>query len=125
MYVGDELLSDEPEAYWLRLRSEPLPQAEWTRNDINWALAYWTPRAGRAAWRPLIRVNKSLKATKAVVSDAMLEYLLWHELCHHILPGNGHDSEFRRLEHKWPEAATRDFELDDICRHYQVGTTAH
>ena len=34
----------------------------------------------------------------------MLEFLLWHEFLHDVLPGRGHDAEFRRLKATWPDA---------------------
>ena len=55
-----------------------------------------------------------LQAPRAQISDELSEYLLWHELVHHVLPGRGHDAEFRRLEALWPNFAKLDHELDSI-----------
>jgi predicted metal-dependent hydrolase len=49
------------------------------------------------------------------VPDELLEYVLWHEICHHLRSANGHDPESRRLEHLWPNAVGLDHELDTLA----------
>jgi superfamily II DNA or RNA helicase len=97
------------------LQNAYLPPAEWTRFPVKGAWAYWHPRLhGRARGKPVIRVNCALQGPTTQISDELLEYLLWHELIHHVLPGRGHDAEFRRLESLWPDFAKLDHELDSI-----------
>jgi predicted metal-dependent hydrolase len=57
------------------------------------------------------------------VPDELIEYLLWHEICHHLRPSHGHDHEFRRLEHLWPDAVTLDHELDSLPERLAFGVT--
>jgi predicted metal-dependent hydrolase len=77
--------------------------------------------AGSTRGRPEIRINKQLQAPTTQIADELLEYLLWHELCHHVLPGRGHDAEFRRLESLWPDFARLDHELDTLHERFNLG----
>jgi predicted metal-dependent hydrolase len=38
------------------------------------------------------------------VPDEVLQFLIYHEILHNLLPGQGHDSEFREYEADWPGA---------------------
>jgi superfamily II DNA or RNA helicase len=97
----------------VRIRLGDPPQVKWTRRVVSSTLAHWSIQLlGQRAGEQVIRVNLLLSATRDVVSDEMLEYLLWHELLHSLLPGQGHDAEFRELEARWPEAASLDAEFD-------------
>jgi predicted metal-dependent hydrolase len=52
------------------------------------------------------------------VPDALLEYLLYHELLHHLLPGEGHDAEFNELEARWPDRDALDLCLATFHEHW-------
>ena len=111
---GWQLLVNEEE-YKGRLVNAELPSAEWSRKPRKGSWAYWTPRIrGRSKGRTYINVNCVLRAPASQVPDELLEFLLWHELCHDLTPNQGHDAEFRRLEAIWPDAQRYDHALDDI-----------
>lgn len=75
-----------------------------SRRPLRDAWAYWNIRLkGNSAGQPMIIVNQLLQTTPEAVPDAVLEYLLYHELLHHVLPGQGHDGQFRRLEELWSD----------------------
>lgn len=120
---GRELLLSEPD-YEVVLADKPwLPRADWTRKPITSSWAYWSwRRTTRARDKPVIRVNRALQAHRTQVSDELLVYLVWHELCHHLLPGRGHDAEFRRLEALWPDHLVLDNELDTLHERFKIGT---
>jgi len=119
---GRELLLAEPD-YEDLLAGEWLPRVNWTRRPITSSWAYWSwRRTTRARDKPVIRVNRALQALHRQVSDELLVYLVWHELCHHLLPGRGHDAEFRRLEALWPDHLVLDNELDTLHERFKIGT---
>jgi len=118
--AGVSLLAAES-AYDGWLDADELPEIDWTRRDVQAVWAYWSWRKGaRARDKPVIRINLALKAPKTQISDDLLKYLIWHELCHHLTPGQGHDAEFRRLEGLWPEHARLDHELDTLHEAYAM-----
>ena len=103
------------------LRGEYLPAVEWTRRPVKSTYAYWAPRiGGRAKGSPVIRVNRCLQAPTTQISDELLQFLLWHELSHQLLPGRGHDAEFRRLESTWPDFTRLDYELDTLHERFDL-----
>ena len=105
-----------------RMPSKP-PPLRWTFRPIPSAWAYWTKTtSGKAAGKAVIRLNLALQAPRSVVSDELLEYLVFHELLHDLLPGQGHDAEFRRLEGLWPGADTLDYQLDALQERYTLRT---
>lgn len=77
---------------------------DWTPGVTDASFAHWSrKRSGKGAGNiETIRVNLLLKAPKRDVPDSVLEFLVYHEILHHLLPGNGHDSYFRELEGRWP-----------------------
>ena len=114
-----QLLEGEPALEGLH--NENLPSVGWTRGPIQGAWAYWSLRmSGPAAGKPIVRVNRMLQAPCTQVSDDLLRYLLFHEMLHNILPGRGHDAEFRRLEAMWPNADQLDFELDTLHEQFDI-----
>lgn len=118
--LGRDLLAAEPD-YKERLAPSELPRVEWTRTPVKSLWAYWVPTiTGRGKGNAHIRVDLALRAPSAQVSDELLEFLLWHELCHHLTPNQGHDAEFRRLEALWPDAARLDQALDELSLTYEV-----
>lgn len=95
-----------------RLADPPSVEVNWTRRVVITTWAHWSIKlSGQNAGRQVIRVNRLLKSTPEVVPDALLEYLLYHELLHHLLPGQGHDAEFYDLEAKWPDRDQLDLRL--------------
>lgn len=108
------LVADEPEYAGL-LERDRLPEVDWTMRPGRTTWAHYSWRSStRARGNPVIRVNLALRAPKSQISDALLEYLLWHELCHHLVPERGHDVEFRRVEALWPDHLALDHELDTL-----------
>ena len=93
--LADEFSSDADLEARLNVTHLPIRFSRGPRGD---AWAYWSLKAGQ----PTIVVNKLLETTPAAVPDETLEYLIYHELLHHLLPGQGHDVQFRRLESLWP-----------------------
>ncbi len=120
---GVGLLAAEPDYQeWLGL-DDFLPGVSWTSKDVKTAWAYWSWRtATKARGKPVIRINLALQAPKSQISDELLMYLIWHELCHHLTPGQGHDAEFRRLESLWPNHPYLDHELDTLHETYALPT---
>jgi predicted metal-dependent hydrolase len=82
----------------------------------NWALKLTHANRGSA----VIRVNRLLRAPKQHVSDEVLAYLLFHELLHHLLPGQGHDAEFRANEAMWPDAEMHDAWFDTLHESWDI-----
>ena len=119
---GRSLLSEAGEfEYLVSLERQWLPKADWTRRPVKSTFAYWAPRiSGKSRGTPQIRVNRLLQAPSTQVSDDLLQFLLWHELCHHLLPAHGHDAAFRRLEAMWPEFARLDHELDTLVERFDL-----
>jgi hypothetical protein len=102
---------------------DELPACRWTAKSNRAFLATWTLRtAGKSAGSVMIRVNVALRVARKLVSDEMLEYLLFHELLHHLLPGHGHTAEFRRLESLWPGADQLDLAFDTLHERVPMGT---
>lgn len=98
--LADELTADEELAERLDVRDLPV---RFSKRPNAHAWAYWNVTfKGMNAGRPVIIVNNLLQTTEEAVPDHVLEYLLYHELLHHLLPGQGHDGQFRRLEALWP-----------------------
>ena len=87
------------------VRLERLPVPRWTThvNKATFGHASLT-LTGKAAGRQIIRINSLLRTDEPTVTDEMVGYLIYHEMLHHLLPGQSHDAEFRRLEALWPNA---------------------
>ncbi len=121
MAKGQDLLLNEQTNYRDHLVAGPTLSISWTKRPVQSTLAYWAPRiSGKSAGTSVICVNLALRAPKRAVSEAALEYLIWHELCHYITPGRGHDAEFRRLEALWPESTALDQYLESLCEDYDL-----
>lgn len=54
----------------------------------------------------------------------MLEFLIFHEMLHQLLPGQGHSAEFRRLERLWPDADAIDLKLESLHERFRLPTAA-
>jgi superfamily II DNA or RNA helicase len=101
--------------------TQDLPTIDWTRRPVKDAWAYWSLKTtGRAAGKPVIRLNRALQAPASQISDSVLEYLVYHEMLHDLLPSQGHDAEFRRLESLWPGADQLDLEIDTLSENYAI-----
>ncbi len=108
-----------------RLDRTDLPAQGWTPKTTSerWPTAWgnWTMKnTGQLSGQRVIRVHSALRAPKRQVSDEMLEYLLFHEMLHDLLPGQGHDAEFRRLEALWPGSAALDLAFDTMHERYRM-----
>lgn len=113
------LLVGEDVAYLDLLQSPP--KVDWTTEPVRSTWAYWTVRIrGRGRGKPIIRVNRALSAPRTQIPDDVLRFLLWHELVHHLLPGQGHDAEFRRLETLWPDSDKHDAFIDALPERYDL-----
>jgi superfamily II DNA or RNA helicase len=92
-----------------RLVASPDIEVGWTRRVVSTTWGHWSIRLrGRNIGRQTIRVNRLLRTNAKVAPDALIEYLLYHELLHHLLPGEGHDAEFNELEANWPDRDSLD-----------------
>ena len=65
-------------------------------------------------------MNRGLQAAKKHVPDQLLEFLIVHEMLHHLLPGQGHDAEFHRLEASWPRADELNLALDTLLEKFRL-----
>jgi len=111
---GRGLLVDAGEDQYAQILDYP-PNVQWTRLPVRSTYALWVPRiSGKSKGTPVIRVNRVLQAPASQVSDDVLQFLLWHELCHHILPGQGHNAEFYRLLTMWRGFLRLDHELHSL-----------
>ncbi|MFN8124655.1 MAG: DEAD/DEAH box helicase [Thermoleophilia bacterium] len=109
-------LAGEPELR--RLRRIPV---EWTRRPIRHAFAYHRiALGGERPGRQIIRVNRVLQAPAKLVPNKLIEFVLWHELMHHLLPGHGHDSRFEELETWFPGWEKWDASLDALEDHWNL-----
>ncbi|WP_345379347.1 DEAD/DEAH box helicase [Pseudonocardia yuanmonensis] len=116
---AQELVADEDPVYRDLLGTRL--DIGWTRDVDRTAFARWAPRmAGRRRGEPKIWVSSMLRVDPAQVPDGVLEYLIWHEVVHHLLPGQGHDAGFRRLEALWPESASHDYFLDTLGERFDL-----
>ncbi len=121
--AGWKLLLDAGETDYAAILNY-LPAVQWTRRPVRTTYAVWVPRiSGKSKGVPIIRVNRMLQAPIEQVPDDLLQFLLWHELCHHIHPGYGHDAEFHRLLVLWPEASRLDHQLDTLDERFNLGST--
>lgn len=115
--LGCEVIANEP-SYDGLLGREYLPRIDWTVGCPKTTWAYFSWKAGgRAKGVPVIRVNRLLSDPR--ISDELLRFLIWHELCHHLVFGSGHNAEFRRLESLWLGQAGWDHELDSIGERFE------
>ncbi len=97
------------------------PEVLWTRRVVTSTWGHWSLKlAGKGRGRAVIRVNRVLRTRPKHVSDEMLAYLVYHELLHHLLAGQGHDAEFRDLEARWPDAEHLDFLFDTLHEHWDL-----
>jgi hypothetical protein len=116
---GSKLL---PPSLKANLGGAALPPIAWTRRVNASTFGMWTLELRRRNRRGerAIRINRVLLAPPEVISDALLEFLIWHELLHHLLPGQGHDAQFRHLESLWPDAPALDHELDTLHERFDL-----
>ncbi|TWE13180.1 DEAD/DEAH box helicase [Rudaeicoccus suwonensis] len=117
---GRRLLAGESE-YDGWLDDEWLPCIRWSRRPLKkmWAFhQVQLPSCGNKL--PFIAVNSALQVSTKYVPDELLRYLIWHELCHHLMPRQGHNAEFRRLEALWTDHAQLDYELDTLGERFEL-----
>lgn len=98
-----------------RVRLDNPPEVKWTSKVNKTTLGHWSINlTGRNSGRQIIRINTLLQTRSSAVPDEMIAYLVYHELLHHLLPGQGHDAEFRLLESLWPEATELNLAFDTL-----------
>lgn len=96
-------------------RLDPRVPIEWTKRVVATTLGHWSIKlTGRNKGTQVIRVNRLLRTSPDIVSDDMLAYLIYHELLHHLLPGMGHDADFRKYESWWPNGSVLDAVFDTL-----------
>ena len=101
--------------------AEPRPAIRWSRRVNVSTLGVWVPvRHGRGQNRGRITTNRLLLTEREHVGDDMLDYLIYHEVIHHMRPGDGHDAEFRRLEALWPNGAELDTLFDTLGERWDI-----
>lgn len=97
------------------LRDDGVPAIAWTGKPSRSTFAHWSYKtSGKGAGKRSIKVNLALSISDEHLADETLEYLVYHEMLHDLLPGQGHDAEFRRLEALWPDSAEHDCRLDTL-----------
>jgi superfamily II DNA or RNA helicase len=102
-------------------RLDHIPAVEWTR-DVNrhtwghWSIALHGKNSGQQS----IRINRMLRTSPKAVPDEVIAYLIYHELLHHLLPGQGHDAEFRLLEELWPDSSQMDLFFDTLHENWNL-----
>ncbi len=97
------------------------PPVYWTRRVVTATWGHWTIALGKkGAGRQQIRINRLLRTNSKHFSDEAVGYLVYHELLHHLLPGQGHDAEFRMLEQLWPGAPQLDLEFDTLHEYWDL-----
>jgi len=97
------------------------PPVEWTRRAVSSTWGHWSLRLqGRRRGEQVIRINRVLRTTPEAVSDELIAYLIYHELLHSLLPGQGHDTEFRKLESLWPASAALDAEFETMHERWNL-----
>ena len=75
----------------------------WSHNVVSSYFGVWTyKRTGRNAGAAKITVNRWLRTRPSIVSNEMLEFVIYHEILHDLLPFQMHSPLFRQLEAKWP-----------------------
>lgn len=97
------------------------PPVEWTRRAVGSTWGHWSLQLqGRRRGEQVIRVNRMLRTIPEAASDELLAYLIYHELLHSLLPGQGHDTEFRKLESLWPRSAELDAEFETLHERWNL-----
>lgn len=101
------------------IRGEDLPEFRWTENPNKATWAHWSMKtSGKGAGNRVICVNSALRVRSTAIPEEMIKYLLYHEILHDWLPGQGHDAEFRRLEALWPDSDELDLAFDTLHERY-------
>ena len=121
--VGRDLLTADVQG---RLADPPEISIDWTKRVVRsfWGIHNFNPRTGEQR----IRINCLLCCRE--VTDEVLEFLVWHELLHHVLLSQGHDPQFTTLELKWRsdsgrEGAQINSDLATLDEHYQIDASAY
>jgi hypothetical protein len=98
-----------------------LPEVQWSSNVVESYFGLWTfRRSGKAAGRATITINTLLQARRSIVSDEAIQFVIFHEFLHHLLPFRGHDEGFRELEARWPGAAAIEAGLHALADNYEM-----
>ena len=89
----------------------------WSERPSNQNLAFWS-LSSQGTRR--IRMNPIFQTSPDIVTDEMLEFLLWHEFLHDVLPGRGHDADFREFEMMWPNAVELNGKWDSLNEEWDL-----
>jgi superfamily II DNA or RNA helicase len=92
------------------------PHVRWSNRVTRSYLGMW--RLGDGPSEHRIVINVLLQTDESIVSEALLGFLLWHEVVHSVTPGQGHDAEFEYLETLWPDAVTLNADLDALLQEW-------
>jgi hypothetical protein len=115
--IVDHALAQATELLPLELadRLTDPPPVYWTRRVVSSTWGHWSIALGKkGAGRQQIRINRLLRTDPRLFPDEAISYLVFHELLHHLLPGQGHDAEFRAMERLWPAGADLDLLFDTL-----------
>lgn len=107
--------------YELRDRLGDPPEIRWTRRVVK--STFGVHRLSHVTGQQKIIINRLL-CTEAV-SDALLDFLCWHELLHHVLLNQQHDAQFKSLEQRWDHAEQRDGELATFHERWETDPAAY
>jgi superfamily II DNA or RNA helicase len=103
------------------LLEEFAPPVEWTKRAAKSTWGHWSLQLqGKRRGEQVIRVNRLLRTTSDAASDELIAYLIYHEMLHSLLPGQGHDAEFRELESLWVSSAELDAEFETMHERWNL-----
>jgi superfamily II DNA or RNA helicase len=108
------------------LLSANVPPVAWTSRVVGSTFGHWSiALSGRNAGKQIIRINRLLRAPSSIIPDEVICFVIYHEMLHHLLPGQGHDAEFRDLEMLWPDAGQQMAFLSTLHERYSLNPSSY